>query len=167
MKQWTLTLHGPSGILSTVDSGETQFVIGTQEAADVFTVTGDDVAARHAWVWLADERMQVEDLGGGTLVNGHPITERVEVEYPASVQVGSITLVVEEKLVKANISSEVTILERPASKSASSVSTAETIVTRPGAQAVVSSGAKDLSEAEVLCKYTLVREIARGGMGQI
>jgi hypothetical protein len=49
--------------------------------------------------------MQVEDLGGGTLVNGHPITERVEVEYPVSVQVGSITLVVEEKLVKANISS--------------------------------------------------------------
>ena len=31
MKQWTLTLHGPSGILSTVDSGETQFVIGTEE----------------------------------------------------------------------------------------------------------------------------------------
>jgi len=85
MKQWTLTLHGPSGILSTVDSGETQFVIGTEEAADVFTIIGDEVAARHAWVWLAAERMQVEDLGGGTLVNGHPITERVEVEYPASV----------------------------------------------------------------------------------
>ena len=68
MKQWSLTLHGPSGILSTVDSGKTQFVIGTEEAADVFTVTGDDVAPRHAWVWLADERMQVEDLGGGTLV---------------------------------------------------------------------------------------------------
>ena len=107
MKQWTLTLHGPSGILSTVDSGETQFVIGTEEAADVFTIIGDDVAARHAWVWLADERMQVEDLGGGTLVNGHPITERVEVEYPASVQVGSITLVVEEKLAAVDISSAV------------------------------------------------------------
>ena len=126
MKQWSLTLHGPSGILSTVDSGETQFVIGTEEAADVFTIAGEDVAARHAWLWLAGERMQVEDLGGGTLVNGHPITERVEVEYPASVQVGSITLVVEEKVARVNISSSaVTILERPASKSASSVSTAE------------------------------------------
>ena len=95
MKQWSLTLHGPSGILSTVDSGEPQFVIGTEEAADVFTVTGDDVAARHAWVWLADERMQVEDFAGGTLVNGHPIAGRVEVEFPASVQVGEVTLVVE------------------------------------------------------------------------
>ena len=92
MKQWSLTLHGPSGILSTLDSGETQFVIGTEEAADVFTITGDDVAARHSWVWIANERMQVEDLGEGTLIKGHPITERVEVEYPASVQVGSVTL---------------------------------------------------------------------------
>jgi hypothetical protein len=36
-------------------------------------------APRHAWVWLADARLQVEDLGGGTLLNGPPITERVEV----------------------------------------------------------------------------------------
>jgi len=43
MKQWSLTLHGPSGILSAVDSGETQFVIGTEEAADVFTIAGEDV----------------------------------------------------------------------------------------------------------------------------
>ena len=64
MKQWSLTLHGPNGILSTFDSGETQFVIGTEEAADGFTVSGDDVAARHAWLWLAAERIQVEDLGG-------------------------------------------------------------------------------------------------------
>jgi len=155
--------------LSTVDSGEIQFVIGTEEAADVFTVTGDDVAARHDWVWLADERMQVEDLGGGTQVNGHPIEGRVEVEYPASVQVGSITLVVEEKLVKDNISSAVTILQRPASRSASSASTAETIVTRPGAQAVVSSetGRPLDDQAPITGAYTLVREIARGGMGQI
>ncbi len=168
MKQWSLTLHSPSGILSTVDSGETQFVIGTHEAADVFTISGEGVAPRHAWVWLADARMQVEDLGGGTLVNGHPITERVEVEYPASVQVGSITLVVEEKVASVNISSSaVTILERPASKSASNRSTAETIVTRPGEQAVVSSGPTDSNKAATLCEYTLVREIARGGMGQI
>jgi serine/threonine protein kinase/formylglycine-generating enzyme required for sulfatase activity len=170
MKQWSLTLHGPSGILSTVDSGETQFVIGTEEAADVFTIAGDDVAPRHAWVWLADARMQVEDLGGGTLVNGHPIEGRVEVEYPASVQVGSITLVVEEKVARVNISSSaVTLLERPASKSSASVSTEVTIVTRPGAQAVVSSesGRQLDDQAPITGAYTLVREIARGGMGQI
>ena len=167
MKQWSLTLYGSSGMLSTFDSGETQFVIGTEEAADVFTIAGDGVAARHAWVWVAVEQMQVEDLGGGTLVNGHPITERVEVEYPASVQVGSITLVVEEKVAAVHISSSATILQRPASRSASSVSTAETIVTRQGPQAVVSSGPADSNKAATLCEYTLVREIARGGMGQI
>jgi hypothetical protein len=48
-------------------------------------------------VRVAAGRIQVEDLAGGTLVNGHPITGRVEAEYPASVQVGELTLVVEQK----------------------------------------------------------------------
>ena len=48
-------------------------------------------------MWIGVEGLQVEDLGGGTLVNGHPITERVQVEYPASVQLGEVTLVVEAK----------------------------------------------------------------------
>jgi hypothetical protein len=42
--------------------------------------------------------MQVEDLAGGTLVNGHPIEGQVQVGYPASVQVGDVTLVVEVKV---------------------------------------------------------------------
>jgi len=91
--------------------------------------------------------MQVEDLGGGTLVNGHAITERVEVEYPASVQVGSITLVVEEKVAAVDISP------------------AEAIVTLPGPQGVVRQGGR--SVAAHRGEYELVREIARGGMGQI
>jgi len=167
MKQWSLTLHGPTGILSQFDSGEAHFVLGTEEAPDVLTIAGDDVAPRHAWVWLADARLQVEDLAGGTLVNGHPITERVEVEYPASVQVGSITLVVEEKVAAVDISSAVTIPQRPAAKGPASSSTEVTIVTRPRPKAVVSSGPTDSNKAATLCEYTLVREIARGGMGQI
>jgi hypothetical protein len=96
MKQWSLTLHGPTGILSQFETGAVQFVIGKEEAADVLRVLGEGVAKRHAWVWLAGERMQVEDLGGsvGTLVNGHGIAGCVEVEYPASVQVGEVMLVV-------------------------------------------------------------------------
>ena len=50
--------------------------------------------ARHAWLWISDAGLQVEDLGGGTLVNGHQISEPVQVHYPASVQVGEITLVI-------------------------------------------------------------------------
>ncbi len=167
MKQWSLTLHGPTGILSQFDSQEAQFVLGTEEAPDVLSVAGEGIAPRHALVSLADGHMRVEDLAGGTLVNGHPIEGRVEVDYPASVQVGSITLVVEEKVAAVDISSAVTIPQRPAAKRSASLSTEATIVTRPRPQAVVSPRPTDLNEAETLCKYTLVREIARGGMGQI
>ena len=65
MKQWSLTLHGPTGILSQFDSQEAQFVLGTEEAPDVLTVAGEGIAPRHAWVWLADARLQVEDLAEG------------------------------------------------------------------------------------------------------
>ena len=97
MHHWSFTLHGPGGILSTLESGETQFVLGTEQAADVWTIAGEGVAARHALVRVVAGRIQVEDLAGGTLVNGHPISGRVEAEYPASVQVGEVTLVVEQK----------------------------------------------------------------------
>ncbi len=160
MKRWTLTLHGPRGILSQFDLPEAQFVLGTEEAPDVMRVSGEGTAPRHASVWLAGERMQVEDLAGGTLVNGHPIEGRIEVEYPASVQVGEVTLVVE------NISSAVTIPQRAASKSASSLSTEATIVTRPGREAMVVV-AENQTYADHQGRYALVKEIARGGMGQI
>ena len=88
-------------------------------------------------------------------------------EYPASVQMGSITLVVEGKVASANRSSAVTIVQRRASKSASSVSTEATIVIRFGPQAVVIFGPADLNKPSPTCEYTLVREIARGGTGQI
>ncbi len=137
----------------------------------MLTVTGAGIALRHASVWLAGERMQVEDLAGGTLVNGQPIEGRVEVEYPTSVQVGEVTLVVEVavavvvEVAVENLSSAVTIPQRAASKSASSLSTEATIVTRPGPQAVVP--AEGSSVAAHHGEYQLVKEIARGGMGQI
>ena len=86
MQTWSITFHGPAGVISTVDTGESQFVIGTETASDVFTVQGEGVMIRHAWVWISKAGVQVEDLGGGTLVNGYQITERVQVEYPASVR---------------------------------------------------------------------------------
>ena len=68
--------------------------IGTETAADVFTVIGQGVASRHAWVWIDEVGMQAESLAGETFVNGHAIHERIQVEYPATVQVGDLTLVV-------------------------------------------------------------------------
>jgi serine/threonine protein kinase len=175
MKQWSLTLHGPSGILNTLESGEAQFVIGTEEAADVWQIQADGVAARHAWVWIAEERMQVEDLGGGTLVNGHAIGGRVEVKYPASLQVGEVTLVVEVKVEAvagegSNPSLAMTIPQRGVRQSSTSLNV--TIPQRPLRDAGVDRTinpveAQSQNEAPLNGKYMLVREIARGGMGQI
>jgi len=176
MTRWSITLHGPSGILSTVDAGESQFVIGTETASDVFTVVGEDVIARHTWVWIAEAGLQVEDLGGGTLVNGHNIAERVQVDYPASVQVGGHTLVIELKAVEPVMaeptpsSTDITIPQRTATKSKASIG-----VTIPQKTPARASGPGVLNNpppisadsAPLQGEYKLVREIARGGMGQI
>ena len=154
MNQWSLALHGPSGLLSTLESGETQFVLGTEEATDVLSIQGEGIAPRHARVWIAGERMQVEDFAGGTLVNGHPIAGRVEVEFPASVQVGEVTLVVELMVAAQDLSLE-------AGNTKGELREAEN--RRVGGQSVSSRENK----APLTGEYTLVREIARGGMGQI
>ena len=176
MTRWSITLHGPSGILSTVDAGESQFVIGAETASDVFTLVGEGVSARHAWVWIGEAGLQVEDLGGGTLVNGHSITERVQVDYPASVQVGEHTLVIELQPVQPVVeeptprSMDITIPQRTATKSNASmeVTIPQTTPTRasdPGA--LTDPSPISAESAPLRGEYKLVREIARGGMGQI
>jgi serine/threonine protein kinase len=180
MQTWSITLHGPAGVISTVDTGESQFVIGTETASDVFTVQGEGVMPRHAWVWISGGGVQVEDLGGGTLVNGHQISERVQVEVPASVQVGEITLVIEVKLVQpvavspTPSSLDITIPQRALTKSKASleVTIPQRTPTRSNVQKIASTGTPSAdsnaaNKAPLTGEYTLVREIARGGMGQI
>ena len=175
MQTWSITLHGPLGVVSSVDTGESQFVIGTETASDVFTVHGEGVMIRHAWVWISEAGLQVEDLGGGTLVNGYQITERVQVEYPASVQVGELTLVIEVKLVQpVAVSStpsslDITIPQRAVTKSKASmdVTIPQRTPTRGNVQKTASTGttaaqSTAANKASPTCEYTLVREIARG-----
>ena len=162
MHHWSFTLHGPSGILSTLESGETQFVLGTEQAADVWTIVGEGVAARHALVRVAAGRIEVEDLAGGTLVNGHSITGRVEAEYPASVQVGEVTLVVEQK--GEDFSQAATIVQSPRQGGAPFDDLEVTVVTPRAVQQPVVVGANQ-SYADHHGRYALVKEIARGGLG--
>ena len=163
MHHWSFTLHGPSGILSTLESGETQFVLGTEQAADVWTIAGEGVAARHALVRVAAGRIQVEDLAGGTLVNGHPITGRVEAEYPASVQVGEVTLVVEQE--SEDLSQAATIVQSPLQGGGGFHELEATVVTLRAVQQPVNVGGRLVAAHQG--EYKLVKEIARGGMGQI
>jgi serine/threonine protein kinase/formylglycine-generating enzyme required for sulfatase activity len=180
MSLWAITLHGAAGILSAVEAGESQFVIGTETASDVFTVHGEGVMPRHAWVWISEAGLQVEDLGAGTLVNGYQITERVQVEYPASVQVGEITLVIEVKAVQpapvssAPSSMDITIPQRSVTKSNASIEVTipQRTPTRSNVKKITqtnipSADSNAADEAANHFRYTLVREIARGGMGQI
>ena len=176
MSHWSITLHGPAGIVSIVDTGESQFVVGTETASDVFTVVGEGVTLRHAWVWIGEAGLQVEDLGGGTLVNGYSITERVQVEYPASVQVGELTLVFDLKAVQpAAVSAtpssmDITMPQRALTKSKASMEATipQKTQTRSGVQtAVIPIESASSNSAPLRGEYKLVREIARGGMGQI
>jgi hypothetical protein len=57
MQIWSITLHGPAGVISAVDTAESQFVIGTESAADVYTVNGEGVMPRHAWVWIGKKEI--------------------------------------------------------------------------------------------------------------
>ena len=180
MQTWSITLYGPAGVISTVDTGESQFVIGTETASDVFTVHGEGVTERHAWVWISEAGLQVEDLGGGTLVNGHEITERVQVECPASVQVGELTMVIEIKAVEPVAASptpsslDITIPQRAVTKSKVSmeVTIPQRMPTRSNVQKTASIPTAlpqptTANKAPLTGEYTLVKEIARGGMGQI
>ena len=179
MQTWSITLHGPAGIISTTDTAESQFVVGTETASDVFTVVGEGVSTRHAWLWINEAGLQVEDLGGGTLVNGYTITERVQAGYPASVQVGEISLLIELKAAQtppaspSQSSLDITIPQRAVSKNTASleVTIPQRMQKKPASGSFkhpinkVSDSQKH--DAPLTGGYTLVREIARGGMGQI
>jgi len=118
----------------------------------------------------------VEDLAGRTLVNGHPIEGRVEVEYPVSVQIGEVTLVVEvkgatatEEELRPDPSVAVTIPQRGVRQSAThlDVTIPQRALREAEQRRTESAAASAQNEAPLTGKYTLVREIARGGMGQI
>ncbi len=159
MNQWALSLLGPAGLISRFESGTAHFVLGTEEAPDVLRVNGEGVAARHAWVWIADGSMQVEDLVGGTLVNGHPVSGRVQIDYPASVQVGDVTLVVVHKE-HAETEGAITLPQRSnraPSKSPGGLLESPVSTVLPPPEGL----------AGTHCQYRLLREIARGGMGRI
>ena len=198
MSTWLLTLQSPDGTQGGVETGETQFVVGTETAPDVYVVTGVGVAPRHAWVWIGEAGLQVEPLGGETFVNGHAISERVQVEYPASVRVGEVTLAVEVQAARvadaASLAETIPVARVQPSKPVSPVyDIAITLPTKASKTATPKLSVEDPALAETLSatksgmptravqvpvtsdfnkaphqgEYQLVKEIARGGMGQI
>jgi len=97
MEQWSITISNLSGVVAQFESSEIQFVLGTGRAEGIYTIGGEGVAPRHAWLWISGRGLQVEDLAGGALVNGEYIQERVQVSYPVRVQLGEVSVSIEVK----------------------------------------------------------------------
>jgi hypothetical protein len=82
MQTWSITLHGPLGVISTVDTGESQFVVGTQTATDVFTVNCEGVTERHAWVWISEAGSPECRASGDFLVRSRNVRLIDETAFP-------------------------------------------------------------------------------------
>ena len=175
MPNWSISLHGSEGS-STLECGESEFVIGTETAVDVFTIAGNGLRPRHARVSISKSGLQVEAIAGSTSVNGIPFTERVEVGYPATLQLGEVTVVIKIKTEESAPAGPTagsmltTILQRKAPPR-----TANIAITIPR-KTPTQSGTVHQPEltldhacgkAPLQGEYILIKEIARGGMGRI
>ena len=138
-------------------------MIGRDPSCEV-VIDAEGVELHHASLMLEGTKIQVEDLTGGhkTFVNGYDISGRVEVECPATVQMGPAVLRV--KVVEA----------APDAHKAESGRTIFTMCASPGgAQAEAAEPTEEMllgmgpRSASVQVRYALGKEIARGGMGRI
>ena len=97
MRDWSITLHGGTGILRGTGTGDSEFVLGTEPGPNVLTIAGEGVAPRHVWLSVDEDGVQVEALAPDTLVNGERIEGRVRVAAPATVRIGTVTMEIESK----------------------------------------------------------------------
>jgi len=148
-------------------------------------IEADTIALHHASLMLEGNKIEVEDLTGQneTLLNGYHISGRVEVECPATLQMGPAVLVV--KVVETaeaagglensqkeggRLQMGATIAARKATdgttvyKETATLAGAQKEDTALDANALLGMGPRS---ATVQVQYTLGREIARGGMGRI
>lgn len=90
-----ITLKGPAGILATVHVDDSELTFGSASSGDVFTLDGQGIAPRQARVVFGEHSLLVEDLAGGTIVNGSVIDGSVTVDYPARLTMSEMTIVIE------------------------------------------------------------------------
>ena len=198
MRQRFLHVHSPKGALPPVPCLESECVLGSGNGPGVFSLHYEGVAPRHARLSLGSKTLCVEDLGSttGTLVNGIPATTRVEVGYPAFIQIGAVTVIVgdAEAPEALNIKADATIrIVREGMRGAP----ASPPLVAPDVTGRIYEGAlKDLATAQMpedgdvlpestlafsmeteaiqpdgsvssAVDYALKQEIAKGGMGRI
>ena len=166
-RSFNLTLFTGSEVTAVWSSGECKLTIGADPGCDV-VIQGDGTHPRHTTVWLTSPQMQLEDLGTalGTQVNGYAVSERVQIDYPASVQIGDTTLLVELTPSDVPVQEE----SAPAFSDSSLDATVPSNRDASKAAAIIQARKETFTEkvsAPISGEYQLVREIARGGMGMI
>jgi serine/threonine protein kinase len=96
MSYWRITITYPSGERRVEEVSPGRVVIGSDPGCSL-CIEGEGVAPEHAELWFDGEHLKVLDLGSasGTVVDGFLLTAKVKVEYPASLQLGDVSLLVE------------------------------------------------------------------------
>ncbi|MEI6712953.1 MAG: SUMF1/EgtB/PvdO family nonheme iron enzyme [Verrucomicrobiota bacterium] len=166
MNRFRVSLLESGAVVQSWELSEGVWILGSG-ADSTLILSGDGILERHVWVSVAPGMIQVEDLAGntGVCVNGYAIDGRVEVELPASLEVGAFTL-----LVEAVLESDLPTSAAPLDTEKAELSFAGSVPsifggrTHAGEAAVTEFGA---GSAEIRGEYFLMKEIARGGMGQI
>ena len=194
MKSIHLTVHPPVGDVLTAQLTTDQYTVGSAAGAQI-QLPYEGVAEQHMVLWVQEDRVQVEPLMQGVQVNSYPIEERVEAEFPVSVEFAGVMLVLELKAVEEeqpaqpeawkDIQITLPPKEGDGSKGnlplTSDLHSAVTVVSPwSGPQRPAGSGKhtktpqparkiQPVGEDKALLtgEYKLVREIARGGMGKI
>ena len=162
MRDWSITLHGGTGILRSTGTGDSEFVLGTEPGPNVLTIAGEGVAPRHVWLSVDEDGVQVEALAPDTLVNGEKIEGRVRVTAPATVRIGTVTMEIESKsgtLPKP-------ILAAPTENTAHSCH-AESDVETTMAFGMETQAFLTGASFRVGTEYAKQAEIGRGGMARI
>ncbi len=162
MNEWNLTVHHAGEVIGEFSLPAGTFLVGTDPACGIFLQVAG-VAPMHAEIQLGGEQLLIEDLGsvGGTTVNGYAISGRVEVAFPARVQVGETVILLESAAEAPSASEDA---EHPFEPGETAGDQNEASAPPDPPEAPLQG---EMGNAPVHMEYALRREIARGGMGQI
>ena len=96
MKRTFVDLHFETGAVHPFELMDGRFVIGSDAKAS-FVIKLDVVAAHHVAFVVSPDSLAVEPLAHGVYVNGQKITEPVMAEFPASVEIPGVTMLLRQE----------------------------------------------------------------------
>ncbi|MEY2599852.1 MAG: hypothetical protein RLZZ142_2111 [Verrucomicrobiota bacterium] len=97
MPRWSLSQQGSDGPVRVWDLEEGVYTLGSDATCPI-QLEEPGIAPRHAQISLLPTHLEVQELhpDGEILVEGYPISGIVEVPYPATLQLGSVLLGLEQ-----------------------------------------------------------------------